>query len=137
MKKAFLYAFAAAVLGVGIMLFPLWTFFRSYGEEGPIVTASAKIDSFEMQLPAIRPMYDSENWQNYTMSLYERGVPTFSGENLKQDDLRPAQTPQIRSTDVSLQMLTIGFIVALVAYIFVRRRFSRPAYLPSVRFPPC
>jgi len=119
MKKAILYTFAAIVIGVGIMLFPLWTFFRSYGEEGPIIGTP----------PYIKPMYASPNYQAYTEEQKALFPTTFSGT------LRDYEE-RAKPTDSFLQMLTIGFIVALVAYVVVRRKSSRPTYLPSVRFPP-
>jgi len=117
MKKTFLYAFAAAVLGVGIMLFPLWAFFRSYNEEGPI--------GFKDGLPYVKSTADSPNWENFTQS--RGGIPTFGGDN---DIIIPRPKP----TDSSLQMLIIGFIVAMAAYLIVRRK--SPRQMPTYRFPP-
>lgn len=118
MKKALLYVSAAVILGVGIMLFPLWTFFESYGEEGPI--------AFTDSTPYFKPMTASENWQEYTQSRAEEGAPTFGNYT--------AQT-QPKSADASLQMITIGFIAAIVAFVIVRRRVHRDAYLPTYRLP--
>jgi hypothetical protein len=118
MKKVLLSVFAAVMLGVGIMLFPYWTFFRIYGES-PIGSADT--------VPYLKPMSASENWANYARQRTE-GIPTNDGTYKVQIQSKPA--------DASLQMITIGFIVALVAYVIVRRKSSRPTYLPSVRIPP-
>jgi len=115
MKKTFLYAFAAVGLGVGIMLFPLWTFFRSYNEEGPI--------GFRDSTPYIKSMTASENWQNYTRAQ-TGGVPTYG------DSKVPTQP-----IDSSLQILAVGFIAAMAVYLIVRRRV--PRLTPTIRFPPC
>jgi len=116
MKKAFLYAFAAVVLGVGIMLFPLWTFFRSYNEEGPITGSP----------PYLKPMTASENWPEYTRTKTE-DTTAFNG----------VPEAQIQPTDASLQILTVGFIAAMIVYFIVKRRLRRPTYLSTYRFPPC
>jgi len=118
MKKTFLYAFAAIVLGVTIMLFPLWTFFKTYGEEGPILLSSDTAP----QLPQIKPMWASENWENYTRTRMEQ-IPKF-GEY----DVLP------QPADSSLQMLAVGFIAAMIVYVIVRRRVPRPTSM--YRFPP-
>jgi hypothetical protein len=102
MKKTFLYVSLAIVLGVTIMLFPLWTFFRKYGEEGPITDAG------------IKPMTASENWPEYTKERTEQTSAT-GGSNV-----------QAQSADASLQILAVGFIVAMVVYVIVRRRVPRP-----------
>ena len=132
MKKTFLYMFVAVVLGIGIMLFPLWTFFRSYNEEGPIVMAQVKFDSIEtLPLPVIKPMYASDNWQNYTIArLSTEGIPTYGDEFLPP----PQNQLALRSTDESLQMLAIGFVAAATVYLIVRRRVPRQA--STYRFPP-
>jgi len=108
MKKALLYVSVAVMLGVGIMLFPLWTFLRGYGE------------------PGLKPMWASENWPEY--QARSEGFPTSGDSNVQ---------VQSKSTDASLQMLTIGFIAALVVYVVARRKSTRPTYLPTTfRFPP-
>jgi hypothetical protein len=117
MKKTFLYAFAAVMLGVGIMLFPLWTFFMRYGEEGPIGVRDSSI--------YFKPMSASENLPDYMMTKTE-GVPAFSDPR--------AQTGS-RSADASLQIITVGFIAAVVAFVIVRRRVHRETYLPMYRIP--
>lgn len=119
MKKALLSVFTAVILGVGLMLFPYWTFFKIYGEN-PIGSTDT--------IPYLKPMTASENWANYSRQRTE-GLLTYDGVYKVQSQSQPA--------DASLQMLTIGFIVALVAYVIVRRKSSRPTHLPSVRFPPC
>jgi len=112
MKKLVLYALAAIVLGAGVMLFPLWTFFTSYGEEGPIVVKDST--------PYFKPMTASENWQEYTT---QRDTPNLID-----------YTVQPQSADSSLQVLAIGFIAAMIAYVIVRRRVPRPT---PYSFPPC
>jgi hypothetical protein len=99
MKKAFLYAFVAVVLGVGIMLFPSWIYFRSRNEEGPVAFTTDG-------LPYVKVVPRSEN-----------SIPAFNDSK--------AQT---QPADASLQILAIGFIVAMVAYLVVRRRVPRPTY---------
>ena len=118
MKKAILYTFAAVVLGVGIMLFPLWTFFRSYGQEGPLISSP----------PYIKPMYALPNYSEYTeerMKIYPT-VWSSSFDNKQQTIL----------DDSFLKMAMIGFIAAIVAYVIVRRKVHRETYLPTYRFPP-
>lgn len=120
MKKTILFTFGAVVLGVGIMLFPLWTFFRSYSEEGPLIGSP----------PYIKPMYDSPNYSEYAKAQTELFPTTFSGPSRD-------NTAQTTSTDSFLQMFTLGFIAAVVVYVIARRKSSRPTYLPSTfRFPP-
>jgi len=98
MKKAFLYVSLAIVLGVSIMLFPLWTFFRSYNKDG--------MGSFMNSFLEIRQQME----QASTTGNY--------------DDYRARTQP----ADASLQILAIGFIAAMVAYLVVRRRVPRPTY---------
>jgi hypothetical protein len=132
MKKAFLYAFVAVVLGVGIMLFPLWTFFRSYNEEGPIVGAPIAIGPIEIEsFPVIKPMYASPNWLNYTMTLADRDMSTFGIPKVDNSEQTKVQI-QSKSADASLQILAIGFVAAMAVYLMVRRKAPRPVY----RFPP-
>lgn len=104
MKKAFLYVSLAIVLGVVIMLFPLWTYFMRYGEEGPITDTP----------PYIKPMSASDNLPDYTKARTE-STSAFGGSNV-----------QSQPVDVSLQILAVGFIVAIVVYVVVRRRVARP-----------
>jgi len=98
MKKTFLYAFVAIALGVSVMLFPLWTFFKRYNEQG------------------IKLMSLSANWQNYTAESMSR-----------------SQT--IQPADASLQILLIGVIVALIAYVVFRRIMGYPTYASPYGFP--
>jgi len=115
MKKAFLYVSLAIVLGVVVMLFPLWTYFRSVNEEGPI--------GFTDSMPYFKPMTASENLPEYMRTKTE-AIPAYGGSNVK-----------AQPTDASLQILAIGFIVAMVVYVIVRRRVSRPTVLEMYRFP--
>ena len=125
MKKVFLYAFAAVVLGVGIMLFPQWIYFRSVNEEGPI--------GFKDSTPYFKPMTASENLQAYMKARTEQ-IPTYD-ETLGGSNVQPQL--QTRSSYASLQMLAIGFIAAMIVYFIVKRRLRRPMYLSTYRFPPC
>jgi len=136
MKKLLLHVSVAVVLGVAIMLFPLWTYYAKYKEEGPIVMVPVKLgsaepDSAQVSVPVIKPMYLSENWQNYTKaSLETRGIPTYEDNSLPP----PQSQLALRSTDESLQMLAVGFVAAMVVYLVVRRRVPRPT--STYRFPP-
>jgi len=122
MKKAFLYAFAAVVLGVSVMLFPLWTFFRRYNEEGPIAVRNS--------VPTFIPMWASENWEYYYGLSQAGDVPTYGDKIPPPTQIRV----QTQAIDASLQILVIGFITAMVVYVVVRRRVPRQA--STYRFPP-
>lgn len=119
MKKTFLYVLVAVVLGVSVMLFPLWTFFKRYNEPGPIVAAPLKLGSFEMSVPIITPMCASSNWQNYTA---ERMIT--EGDTVFYNDGGQVQPATGSSILLSLQILAAGFIIAIGAYVFARRKLT-------------
>lgn len=125
MKKTFLYAFAAVVLGLSIMLFPLWTFFKRYNEPGPIVPTTLKLGS-ELSFPVITiiPMYASQNCQNYTA---ERMAPAPEGHLSSYDNKGQVQ-PIGSSIPLSLQILAVGLIVAIGVYAVARRRITQSSF---------
>jgi hypothetical protein len=106
MKKSFLYVCGAIVLGVGLMLFPSWAYFSSRNEPGPIVFSLSAV-------PYIKTV----------PSETERGQTSYD------------PNAQTQPADASLQILLVGFIVAMVVYFIVRRRVHRPEHLEMYRFP--
>jgi len=113
MKKIFAYSLTAILLGAGIMLFPLRLFYVSHGEEGPIVAEGGAL--------YVKSLDQSESWLRLS-SPQTYGYPTSFTPPL---DVEKITT---QPTDPFIETLAISFFVALVAYLFIRRRRPDSSY---------